>query len=138
MLAEHFDSESNCLYNRYIAKEAELTEVQSRRAVRSLARKGYAKLERGLMDEDGMVAGSGYRATFEGALLVRACVDCFENVADMTDGRCNLCWNNRPCAKCGRPYREHKLVGGYRKDFVEKEEPQQCELEPNLRNLRVA
>lgn len=37
-----------------------------RRACRSLARKGLAEYVRGLMDDEGMVAGSGYSSTEKG------------------------------------------------------------------------
>lgn len=42
-----------------------------RRCCRSLARKGYAEFARGLWDEDGGPAGSGYRASVMGASIVK-------------------------------------------------------------------
>jgi len=65
--------------------------------VRALARKGLAVYERGLFDEDGMVAGSGYRASFEGTLLVRGCENkaTCGNLADMVTGECQQCWEKR-------------------------------------------
>lgn len=92
VLAENFSADANCLYIRYLAKEAGVSYREARLAVRALARKGLAEYVRGLFDDDGMVAGSGYCATFEGALLVRGCIDCKKNIADMVDGRCEYCW----------------------------------------------
>lgn len=45
-----------------------------RRIVRQLARKGMAELHRGLVDDDGMLCGSGYCITNEGlaALVTEA------------------------------------------------------------------
>lgn len=63
------DWEGNCLYFREIAKRTRLTIKEVRRAVRSLARKGLAQYERGLFDNDGMVAGSGYSCTEAGKKL---------------------------------------------------------------------
>jgi hypothetical protein len=57
-------------YFRGIAKEAGLGERETRVVVRALARKGLANYER-LMNEDGLVAGSGYAITHEGRRLVR-------------------------------------------------------------------
>ena len=62
-LARHYNHDADCLFFRYIAELSGLDERQTRIAVRSLARKGLAKYTRGLFDEDGMVAGSGYCAT---------------------------------------------------------------------------
>jgi hypothetical protein len=46
-----------------------LTRKEVRRACRSLTRKGLAQFGRGLWDDDGHPAGSGYAATFAGAEL---------------------------------------------------------------------
>ena len=92
-LASFYGDEQDCTYFRVIAKEVGgITEKQARRAVRSLARKGLAEYVRGLFNDDGMVAGSGYRATKEGALLVSGCTQCKVVVADMDDGTCLECW----------------------------------------------
>lgn len=71
-LAEYFYDEVDWRAPRmsYLAEEAELEVSQVRRAVRALTRKGLAAYERGLFDEDGMVAGSGYRATQAGKDLI--------------------------------------------------------------------
>lgn len=50
----------------YVADELKLEYSQVRRAVRSLAKKGLTEYLRGLMTEDGLVAGSGYCCTKEG------------------------------------------------------------------------
>ena len=94
VLAEEYGSEANCLYMRHIADIAKLALVQVRRSVRSLARKGLAEYVRGLMDDDG-VAGSGYCATRAGALLVGACTQCQNEIADTNDGLCENCWETK-------------------------------------------
>jgi hypothetical protein len=72
VLAEDFydDTEWKAWYMRGIVMETKLELSQVRRAVRSLGRKGLAAYERGLFDDDGMVAGSGYRATTVGKDLI--------------------------------------------------------------------
>jgi hypothetical protein len=127
-LVEYFESDMNCLYFKYIASETKLTESQVRRAVRSLARKGLAEYVRGLFDDDGQVAGSGYCATFQGALLVKGCVKCKQRVRDMDDGTCEQCWQDRPCGKCGKRYQDHKLVNGYMQEFEDHQNPQSIPL----------
>lgn len=80
------------MFFRYIAKEADLDERIVRIACRALARKGLAEYVRGLIDEDGLIAGSGYCATKEGALVFYSCKECKKEVADMTDGTCLACY----------------------------------------------
>lgn len=70
--------EANVAYFRDIAKKTGLEERKVRCAVRSLARKGLTEYVRGLFDDDGMVAGSGYAATYEGAKFIDPCNDCGE------------------------------------------------------------
>jgi len=65
VLDEYYHSDQNCLYFRAFTS-TKLKISQVRRAVRSLARKGYAEYVRGLFDDDGMVAGSGYCITKKG------------------------------------------------------------------------
>ena len=71
VLAEsyHDVDDWGALYLRGITAETKLDTGQARRAVRSLARKGLAQYERGLVDEEGMMAGAGYRATAAGKKL---------------------------------------------------------------------
>lgn len=57
------DNEQNCTFFKYIAKDSGLDIKQVKRACRSLAKKGLTEYVRGLFDDDGMVAGSGYCAT---------------------------------------------------------------------------
>lgn len=73
-LAECFYDETDwsAFYMRGLVAHTKLTLAQVRRSVRALARKGLAAYERGLFDEDGQVAGSGYRATKAGKELVEA------------------------------------------------------------------
>lgn len=67
---EDYWEEGHCYYFRTIAKDTGLTEQQVRRSVRALARKGLAEHTRGLIDDDGMMAGSGYCATELGAKII--------------------------------------------------------------------
>ena len=63
-LDEYYDRiDENCHYFWLIADGTGLDKKQVRRAARSLARKGLTKYVRGLFDEDGQVAGSGYCCT---------------------------------------------------------------------------
>jgi len=55
-----------CITFDYISDEADLDRKEVRKACRSLARKGLAGYYRGLMTEDGEVAGSGYSITYAG------------------------------------------------------------------------
>lgn len=64
--------DEQCIYFRTIAERSGLPLDKVRRTVRALARKGLAVYERGLFDDDGMVAGSGYRCSEEGAELASA------------------------------------------------------------------
>lgn len=48
------------LYFREIAERSGVPERQVRRVVRALARKGVVTLVRGLFDDEGRTAGSGY------------------------------------------------------------------------------
>lgn len=96
-IAEEYDEMA--YYFRGIVKHTGLELKQVRRACRSLARKGYAEYRRGLFNEDGMTAGSGYSATREGALIVRGCKDCKIRVSDMVTGQCNSCWEIEEKAK---------------------------------------
>jgi hypothetical protein len=66
VLADFYDHEGNCLYFRTIAEKTRMNISQTRRSVRSLARKGLAEYVRGLFSDDGAVAGSGYCCTREG------------------------------------------------------------------------
>jgi len=91
-LAEIYGDDSNCTYFKYTAKGTGLTVREVRLACRALKRKGYASFERGLFDDEGKVAGSGYCATREGAMLVNACNKCAKNPADGTDGTCSPCY----------------------------------------------
>lgn len=62
--------EGYCMYFRSIASHTKLEERQVRLACRALKRKGLAEYVRGLFDDDGMVAGSGYAATDAGRKLI--------------------------------------------------------------------
>ncbi len=82
----------------YISKETGLDVKSVRRACRSLKRKGYADFKKGLMNDDGMVAGSGYGATHEGALLINRCVKCGYFIGEY-DGLCYDCHHERKLEK---------------------------------------
>lgn len=110
VLGEHFSADANCLYIRTIAKEAKLEQRIARIAVRALARKGLAQYVRGLFDDDGMVAGSGYCATREGAMVVNGCKNkaTCGNMADMITGECQPCWDARRVFKFTRDWGDYK------------------------------
>ena len=55
----------------------------ARRAVRALVRSGHAELVRGLMDDEGMLAGSGYSITRQG--IAYAASERTVNREDTTD-----------------------------------------------------
>ena len=64
-----YGDEANCTYFRFITKETGLTLKEVRRACHSLAKKGLAEYVRGLFDDEGFTAGSGYCATEKGREL---------------------------------------------------------------------
>lgn len=76
ILADEYSDEGRCYYFRSIAALSKLTIKEVRRACRSLAKKGFAKYERGLFNDDGEVAGSGYGATEAGAAFLSPCDVC--------------------------------------------------------------
>lgn len=84
------DYEDWCLYMKQIAADAEIDIKQVRRPVRSLARKGLTKYVRGLMTEDGEVAGSGYCAT-KLAVEMLTCISCGYDIATKSSHRCDNC-----------------------------------------------
>ena len=58
---------NDCCYNfRGLSRHTRLKRADVRRACRSLARKGFARYERALWNEDGGPAGAGYGATRAG------------------------------------------------------------------------
>jgi hypothetical protein len=67
-LAEAYDDyEEYCFLSfKVIAKRSGLDPKLVRRTVRSLARKGFAKYEKGLWTNDGELAGAGYCCTKDG------------------------------------------------------------------------
>jgi len=79
--------EGACIYFRTVAQDTGLTEQQVRRAVRSLARKGLAEYHRGLFDDDGFTAGSGYCPTKAGRALIEPCDICGEEAIYAYDGK---------------------------------------------------
>jgi hypothetical protein len=58
-----------CLPFSYIEGDTKLNTKEVRKACRSLRMKGFAQFYRGLMTEDGEVAGSGYSITEAGCTL---------------------------------------------------------------------
>jgi hypothetical protein len=88
-LAEWYSDEAewNAFYLRGLVSETKLELSQVRRSVCSLAKKGLAKYERGLFNEDGEVAGSGYRATLAGAALLNPCDVCGDLASFVYDGK---------------------------------------------------
>lgn len=66
VLAESFSDDFNCLGFSGISQQTALNLSQVKRAVRRLAKRGYAEYHRGLFRESGEVAGSGYSCTSTG------------------------------------------------------------------------
>ena len=58
--------DANCLPTGFIASLTDLSLLQARRAVKSLQRRGYAELIRGIFNSDGQICGSGYCCTMAG------------------------------------------------------------------------
>lgn len=71
-LEEHSGHDENCLPSGFIAALTDLSLLQARRAVKSLQRRGYAELVRGIFRDDGSLAGSGYCCTPEGRATSRS------------------------------------------------------------------
>ncbi len=67
-----------CLYLSWIEEEAKLDRKSVQAACKTLRAKGFAEYHRGLMDDDGKVAGSGYCLTRAGRALISPCDDCEE------------------------------------------------------------
>jgi hypothetical protein len=61
-------------YTRHIARVAALSEPDARRALKLLRRRGLASFKRGLLTEEGEVAGSGYGITTRGRELLAAAI----------------------------------------------------------------
>lgn len=59
------------VYFRSIVTDTGLDQHQVRRSVRACARKGVTELVRGLFDDEGRVAGSGYGLTPKGIAFIR-------------------------------------------------------------------
>lgn len=66
VLADHYDLEFAHFSFAGLGAETGLDRTQVKRAVRRLARMGFAKMRRGLWTEDGTPAGSGYACTKKG------------------------------------------------------------------------
>jgi hypothetical protein len=64
------DDGANYLSFRGIAQRSSLDKSHVRRAVRALARKGFAEFGKGLWDEDGP-RGAGYCCTHDGMTLLQ-------------------------------------------------------------------
>jgi hypothetical protein len=85
---EHLASDDECsFYFRSIVDTARGLDLKTvRRCCRSLARKGLAEFHRGLFDEDGMVAGSGYAITQDGKRFLFPCDVCGQYACYEYDG----------------------------------------------------
>lgn len=65
-----------CIAFDYILGETKLPLKEIRNACRSLTKKGLAEFYRGLMTEEGEVAGSGYCISYEGQKYLSPCDLC--------------------------------------------------------------
>lgn len=75
-LAENSIDCEMCIAFDWISSDTKLSRVEVRDAARSLRKKGYAEYYRGLMNDDGMVAGSGYCITYAGKAFLHPCDKC--------------------------------------------------------------
>lgn len=73
--------EGSCTYTRVVEKQTGIE--KARRYIRSLVRKGLLEYHRGLFDDDGMVAGSGYCISTAGEVWVDPCdiADCNRRIS---------------------------------------------------------
>ncbi|MFZ5713076.1 MAG: hypothetical protein ACOY3N_09570 [Bradyrhizobium sp.] len=62
-LRERAGDDENCLPSGFVASLTDLSLLQARRAIKSLQRRGYVELVRGIFNSDGEIAGSGYCCT---------------------------------------------------------------------------
>ena len=85
-LASEYE-EGMAYYFTSIEEGTKLDRKTVRRSCRSLTRKGLAQFVRGLFDDDGKVAGSGYSVTLQGAKLVNHCDLCDELPTYDYDGK---------------------------------------------------
>jgi hypothetical protein len=85
-----------------LSRITKLEVKQVRRACRSLAKKGFAKYERTLVDMDGVPAGAGYRATEEGAALITPCDLCGSRATFdyHVDKKGEFAWDGRRVREC--------------------------------------
>lgn len=65
-LSDHYNADANCFPFKPLSEQCELTIDVVADAVRSLTRRGYAQFVRGLWDDEGKPAGSGYCCTRAG------------------------------------------------------------------------
>lgn len=62
-LRDRASDDENCLPSGFVASLTDLSLLQARRAIKSLQRRGYVELVRGIFNSDGEIAGSGYCCT---------------------------------------------------------------------------
>jgi hypothetical protein len=65
-LRDRAGDDENCLPSGFVASLTDLSLIQARRAIKSLQRRGYVELVRGIFNSDGEIAGSGYCCTPSG------------------------------------------------------------------------
>ena len=70
--------EDTCLNTKDIIFYSSLIEKEVRISCKKLSNYGLIKYVRGLMDDEGRVAGSGYYITYEGRSLMFPCQQCGE------------------------------------------------------------
>lgn len=108
-LAEGYSpDEWSAYYFRGIVAATKMELKEVRRACRSLAKKGLAQYERGLFNQDGEAAGSGYRATEEGAALITPCDICGKRATFdyEIDEKGEQTFNGRRILECEAHYKQ--------------------------------
>lgn len=76
-----------CITFDWIEGETKLNTKDVRRSCRSLRKKGFAEFYRGLMTEDGEVAGSGYCVSRAGEAFLKPCDVCGDVIMYEYDGK---------------------------------------------------
>lgn len=62
-------------FTRGVARKLRIKQVCARRALRSMVRRGYARLDAAFAEYDGTLAGSGYGCTNEGWEATRSMLE---------------------------------------------------------------
>lgn len=96
--------EGTCCGFDWIRQGTGLDRAAARRACRSLARKGFAEFHRGLMDDEGKVAGSGYCISVAGEAYLNPCDVCSGRITYEYEAK-----NGERVRECEQHYKKSPL-----------------------------